>query len=134
MNPVLIKTRAFDVLTRFFCTWIDKLALTHQIQIEDRGVVQRALEMPPDMVNTAHSIFYRDQRDNMFRAVTLGGMEMELLVFELLTFAFFDYCTHNYSIVAAFLTFTLSKILEFGRGYVGRSNISRKTLTEKCLL
>jgi hypothetical protein len=61
-------------------------------------------------------------------------MEWDLLLHELLVFAFFDYVCGDFSIWGAFFTFMVSNILKIGRGFLGRDNIARKTLTERKLL
>lgn len=128
------RTDAFDYLNKFFKHWIDKISLTHEIQVEQRGIVPTIMEIPPDMAHLNYSVFYRDKMDNIFRAVTLGGMEWDLLLHELLTFIFFDYVCQNFSIWGAFFTFVISMFFKVARGVLGRNNIAHKTLTDKRLL
>lgn len=82
---------------------------------------------PPDK-----AIFYNDD-GRSFNSVLFYGNEWTLMFFDLLVFAFVDSFSQNF-VLAGIITYLAMKILIIMRDFLGRKNLTRKTLVDERFL
>jgi meckelin len=97
----------------------------------ERPFLDRITNMPPEtvsMMQGASPVFYHDFQMN-FQKVMFYGIELQLLIFDLLVFTALDKEFNSFAI-AAFLTWLVGIFVDHLRGTFGETNISRKSLID----
>eukprot|EP00736_Rhodelphis_marinus_P002010 Rmarinus@m.25033 len=117
---------AHHKLTKFLATFIEQAQTNQRKNILDRTFLQQILSLPPDTTEFSETLFYNDPQYSFTRLLYLG-VEMDILMFDMLLYALVDYGTAN-TFVAIVVTYIGDRILSFIREYFGEENLSRKTL------
>ena len=97
----------------------------------ERPFFDRILNMPPEsvsMMQGASPVFYHDFQMN-FQKVMFYGIELQLMIFDLLVFTALDKEFNSFAI-AAFLTWLVGIFVDHFRQSFGETNISRKSLID----
>lgn len=94
----------------------------------------RVLDYPPISPSNIKGlpIFFKDEEYDFARTFFVG-LELEILLFGIITFNFFNYLTGSSS-TAILITYVFEKTVEFLRDYFGKKNIARKTMIDEKFL
>ena len=122
-------------LIAFFCKLFKQLINFTEANassfVLERPFLDRIPNMPPEtvsMMQAASPVFYHDFQMN-FQKVMFYGIELQLLIFDLLVFTALDKEFNSFAI-AAFLTWLVGIFVDHLRGTFGETNISRKSLID----
>jgi len=81
---------------------------------------------------TEKAVFYTD-KGHSFDCLLLYGHEFTLTIWEILVMSFVDLLAQDF-LLAAIITYFVSKFVSVLRYMIGRSNLARKTLIDKRFL
>lgn len=95
---------------------------------EEQGILSQWLQIPPEMGSKRVSIFLPDHKF-LFSKVLLLGIEMDLMIFNILTLSVFDLWLDNTSI-AILLTYAVEQLMLSIRNHWGNQNVAEKTLVD----
>ncbi|KAK2958684.1 putative meckelin [Blattamonas nauphoetae] len=129
-EAIVQSATSYDSLNKFFRSWIERLQSTQEIEVRSTTMMDRLISFPPNLNESHASIFFRDSDEDHFRSVTIGGVEWSFIFIELFIFMCCDFLTQNRSVCSFIATWVLSKAILFLRGYMGKVNIKKKTMTD----
>uniref|UniRef100_A0A7S1CKP3 Uncharacterized protein n=1 Tax=Bicosoecida sp. CB-2014 TaxID=1486930 RepID=A0A7S1CKP3_9STRA len=122
-------------LSHFVRAFIDQTDSHFKREWSERTYLMRVFNTPPDMdamgVGGGHgsgALMYADT-EARFEQVLFRGVETDLLIFNILTFAVCDLWFGN-TLVSAFLTVLVNELLNYVRLSWGVDNIAAKTLVD----
>ncbi|EGR34301.1 transmembrane protein isoform cra_b, putative [Ichthyophthirius multifiliis] len=122
-----------DHITNVLKTYIKEMEIHHNNHVLIKGISQRLLKMPPtDGIQQGLPFFYKDP-DMEYKSIFYCGNEWNILLFEMITYLFYDYLTKS-TLQAIFITYVFSKFFSFIRDYFGKRNISEKTMVDERFL
>lgn len=125
--------RAARRLNKFLRNWVDQNEPSFKRAFGDyTSLLERVLEWPPEMGNAQASLLYPDP-EHKFTRVLFLGIETELVVLNVLTFAISDMWFQN-SVTSGLLTYLLEKGLSHFRSHFGKVNMADKTMVDERFL
>ncbi|CAG5086695.1 Oidioi.mRNA.OKI2018_I69.PAR.g11322.t1.cds [Oikopleura dioica] len=117
-------------LQKFFMHGLPSLKL----QFNSKGLWEKFLDIEfSNQPQPVISDMYRDQRGETIGNALFYGNESHLVVFEILSFVVFDIAFTSF-ILAAVITYILSRIIRFLRQNLARRNLSSRTMIDKRFL
>mmetsp|Transcript_23061 Transcript_23061/g.30118 ORF Transcript_23061/g.30118 Transcript_23061/m.30118 type:complete len:278 (+) Transcript_23061:257-1090(+) len=122
-------------LNKFLQGFISKQYQTEELQckVGQRGWWQKLLQLPPDMRAGNTPCIFLEDKNLSFTSVMLMGIEMDLLLFNILTFCMSDIWFGN-TMTSVLLTYLLDKLFMCIRVLWGRKNLVGKTLVDERFL
>ena len=122
---------AHQMLTKLFTSFIEKSHKTFQFEKREKLLCERVTRI--ELYEPIEACFLYPNDSNCFSHLLYLGCESTLILFNLLTFQFWDTITLN-TIAACFLTYCTDRILFWIRKVWAKHNIARKTLLDKRFL
>uniref|UniRef100_A0A2R5L440 Uncharacterized protein n=2 Tax=Ornithodoros turicata TaxID=34597 RepID=A0A2R5L440_9ACAR len=121
----------YAVITKFLSAFIDHSVKELDYTVKDRALVEKLLDIElHDGYDRA--AFYNDSGYS-FGAVIYHGLELTLLLFDLLLFCVIDLACHDF-VLAAALTLCIDKVIQGFRQVLGRRNLVKKALVDERFL
>lgn len=120
-------------LSQFIREFVQQTHPTHKHKWGQRTYLEKVFDTPPQMDGLGGavgggSLMFPDT-EARFESVLFRGVEMDLLIFNMLTFAVCDLWFGN-TLVSAFLTVLVNELVNYVRVSWGTSNIAAKTLVD----
>jgi len=131
-NQVKSLSKQARKLTQFLKTFVAK---TNELKwgTRERTFMNRIMEVPPDLsIGGSESVVYPDPAHEWTRCL-LYGVESELLLFNILTFAMCDLWFDD-SLVSVVLTYLMEQLVVGVRSSFGQKNLAEKTLIDERFL
>ena len=120
--------RASQRLNEFLKGFVDQTGPEHTREWREQTWSHRYFRNPPDLTAVKSSLFYGDA-DFRFTETLFLGVELDLLLFNILTFAVTDLMYDN--TMASIVTTYLAELLVITvRQELGQANLASKTLVD----
>lgn len=132
-NPPQSLVNAYTKLNVFLKGFIDQSDSTFKRDMREKNLSERILNLPPDMQSTRGDCIMYPDRDYNFTKVLFYGKELDLLIFNMLTFGCMELWTNNV-MTAVMLTYLGDQLMCFIRMFFGGRNIAEKTLVDQRFL
>jgi len=124
---------AYSTMNRFLTRFLEHALRDLDYEVRDRMVLETVLDIEfQDMTVGDRAVFYQDS-GHSFDAVLLYGHEFSLTIFEILVFSLVDLFAVDF-LLAAIVTYLVSKAVTILRFVLGRSNLATKTLIDRRFL
>ena len=129
--------KASRKLNKFLRNFISKTEKTHLREMRDNTIGHRVMRVPPELSDLYTSVIYGDSSEECFTSVLIHGVEMELVLFNILTWSVMDLWLDdtvtgngNNPVAAALVTWLAEKLFLLIRQTLGSMNINAKTLVD----
>ena len=119
---------AHQMLTKLFTSFVEKSHKSFQFEKREKLLCERVTRI--ELYEPIEACFLYPNDTNSFSNLLYLGCESSLILFNLLTYLFWDTITLN-PIAACFLTYCSDRILFWIRRVWAKHNIARKTLLDK---
>ncbi|XP_028665660.1 meckelin-like [Erpetoichthys calabaricus] len=124
--------KVYYTMNKFLSTFLEHVHKDMDYIVKDKLFLEKIMHYEFQHP-IERSIFYNDPDGILFSNVLCYGNELTLLLFDLLLFCVIDLGTQNF-VLAAIITFLVQQVIEILRYYLGRRNLSAKTLVDNCFL
>ena len=122
---------AHQMLTKLFTSFIEKSHKSFHFEKREKLLCERVTRI--ELYEPIEACFIYPNDSNSFSNLIYLGCESSLILFNLLTYQFWDAITLN-PVAACFLTYSSDRILIWIRQVWAKHNIARKTLLDKRFL
>jgi len=106
--------------------FIKKMQTTYSFNIKEMDWQDRLFHLPPDRELLDYAMFMKDDAATWV-SIFYEGIELELMLFDVLLFGFWQICVTN-TMIAILLTYITQKAIDFWRYWLGAKNLARTTL------
>ncbi|XP_023349212.1 meckelin [Eurytemora carolleeae] len=124
--------QAYTTMNRFLTRFLQHALKDLDFEVRERNFIESTLDIEFTNTVTEKAVFYTD-KGHSFDCLLLYGHEFTLTIWEILVMSFVDLLAQDF-LLAAIITYFVSKFVSVLRYMIGRSNLARKTLIDKRFL